>query len=207
MRSELMRPALFALALSGVGCGNVERFVWLPPSEAANVSARYHDRVLVEAVKSENGGVRPMIGVVVDDGAFVITSSNKRIPIDPESQLKIRIDYDEGDLALVEGGTVHKGISPAKIVAGTLLGVAGTAGVVGAIAGAASCGSPEAGGWFPDFGPALCGLAWGYFLAPGALAAAVAGIILAIRGSVPTNLTVSPSGYPRGAGAVFSMQF
>lgn len=198
--------ALLALALFGLGCG-VERQVWLPPNEAAIASARYHDRVIVEAVKSEDGGVRPITGVVVDDGAFVVTSANRRIPIDPESQLKIRLDYEEGDLALVEGGTVHKGISPAKIVAGALLGAAGTAGFVGAIWGATSCGPPEGGGWFPGVGVALCGLAWGYLVAPGALAAAVAGVVLSIRGSVPTNLTVSPSAYPRGAGAAFSVRF
>jgi len=161
MGNAMLRFGAALLALATAGC--VQRVVTVSPNQAAELSEQYHDRVVVRGVRGPDDQLHPIVGVVVDDGAYLVTSTNRKYELHPDDRLQVRIDYVDGDRAWIEGGTVHKGASTTKIVGGLMLSVAGWAGLAGSIA-AANCGPRSYddgfGAGFAQLGEAFCALGW-----------------------------------------------
>jgi hypothetical protein len=174
------------LALCIVACTpRPLRIVDVSPSEAAELSEIYHDRVMVLGVRRPDGSKVERTGALVDDGRALITRRNQKLAIDGDDMIHLRIDYVDGDRNVRGGGIVHKGTDSELVSSGAILAVLGALVLAGSIAGASTQCPPEG-----EWGRALCGAAFGW-LGFASVATLLTGVGLAIRGASPTNFTLS----------------
>jgi hypothetical protein len=190
------------LLASSTGCARVPTTLVLPPNEAARLSERYGDRVIVRALRRPGESERAVTATVAHEGALLITSNDERIATRPSDELVVKIQYVDGDPG-IRGGVVHKGRSEDEVNGGILLAAAGTLSTIGTVAWAASaCG----GVWGNDIvGTELCAVGFGWLTAA-ALAVVSVGVVLIVRGSLPTHLWLSPGASVGSAGA-FCLHF
>ena len=165
------------------------RVVDVSPTKAAELSTTYHDRVMVLRVERPDGRWVERTGALIDDGHALVTARNRKVEIDRDDTVRLRIDYVEGDPNVVGRGVVHKGTLPEVTSTGVVIALLGALALAGSILGASTQCPPSDPTQRPN-PSAMCGVAYAGlgFLSVGTL---VAGAVLVIRGALPTNLTVS----------------
>ncbi len=147
------RIQMSLLGASMIACVTPIRIVTVSVSRAAEISDEYHDRVIVLGIKRPNETLHEVTGALIRDGAFVVTRRNETIALGSDDEVRLRIDYVDGDR--VADGIVRAGISYERIGVGVGLGLVGTIAFIVSLVGGSRCGMPEPSYWFPDIGPAL----------------------------------------------------
>jgi len=184
-----------------VGCARVPTTLVVEPIEAAKLSARYHDRVIVMELRRKGEPADRMTGVVAHEGGLVVTADRREIATRPSDDLLVKIQYVDGDPFLL-GGVVHKGPSTGEVAAGSALIAVGVAAATAFVAeGIHECHSVDES--FVDTG-ILCGMGYGW-LTLTAAAATVIGVGFVVRGRSPVTLSVTPAA--QGGAARLTLSF